>query len=185
MLSGVDFSHWQPSEMDVHISDYDFLIHKLTEGKSYTDPLANSRIKKFAEKKPMLVYHFLRDTAAVEREAEHFIFALKETGYMHTLGVALDYEVAHVNAAIAAKWLQIVASATGKRPVLYCGDLEEKAVYQMVRAYDYGLWIARYRKEAPDHACDFWQHTSKPFDKNIFYGDMSKLLTFIRSEVKA
>lgn len=180
MLKGIDFSHWQPKSLDGEISKSDFFIHKLTEGNLYVDPEGLRRIPLFAENKPTIVYHFLRDPKKADSEALHFIKTVKETGFSHTLGVALDYECGKVDVKAAELWLFLVSKALNKRPILYCGDMESRNVYQMIRSRDYGLWIARYRKEPPNHISDFWQYTSDPIDRNIFFGEMAQLLTFIK-----
>lgn len=180
MLNGIDFSHWQKEPMDKEISKADFFIHKLTESTDFLDPEAFRRVKLFAENKPMIVYHYLRHPKSAEAEALHFIKRVKETGLSHTLGVALDYEVERVDAATAEMFMYIVAKALHKRPILYCGDMESRDVYQMIRSRDWGLWIARYRKTPPEHICDFWQYANSPYDHDYFYGDRERLLTFIK-----
>lgn len=180
MLKGIDFSHWQPEPMDSEISKADFFIHKITESTDFLDPEAFRRVKLFAENKPTILYHYLKHPKSVEAEALHFIKRVKDTGLSHTVGVALDYENNIVDPAVAELWLYIVSKALHKRPILYCGDFEKREVYNMIRSHDWGLWIARYRKNPPDHICDFWQCSSTPYDIDIFYGDMDKLLTFIK-----
>ena len=180
MLNGIDFSHHQPRSMDAEISKADFFIHKLSESTTFVDPEAMRRIRLFANNKPTIVYHFLRHPKSAEAEALHFIKRVKDTGFAHTIGVALDYECDLVDTEAAEVFMSIVEKELHKRPILYCGDLENRRVYQLIRSHDWGLWIARYRKNPPANISDFWQYTSEPYDKDIFFGDQERLLSFIK-----
>lgn len=186
-LKGVDFSHYQAVSMDPFISDADFFIHKITEGVSIIDQSCQRRLQKFADNKPTIVYHFMRNQQNTEKEIEHFISSVDSTGYAHTIGVAIDYEMnnSRVDVAKMEYALVILENHFKKKPILYCSDLHCNELYQMIRAHDYGLWIARYRKKEPEHACDFWQYSSKPYDKNYFYGGFKKILKYIRKEEEA
>lgn len=178
-LRGVDFSHYQAQSMDPFISDAAFFIHKITESTGYIDPDAFRRIRKYADNKPTIVYHFMRNQDNTEHEMEHFVAAVQNSGYSHTIGVAIDYELNNTRIDVAKMEyaLSILESAFHKKPILYCSDLHCNELYQMIRAHDYGLWIARYRKKAPEHACDFWQYNNRPYDQDYFFGDMDRLIT--------
>lgn len=180
ILKGVDFSHWQSGKMDSVISDCDFFIHKLTEGEKNVDPSAGRRIKTWCERKPTIVYHFLKDSNNYQKEISHFIDTFNATGYAHTLGACIDYETdTQANISAIEKAMYAIESILEVRPILYCGDVMSRELYQMIRTHDWGLWIARYRSKPPEHICDFWQCASTPYDKDVFYGDFEKLKTFI------
>lgn len=183
-LKGVDFSHYQAPSMDTFISDCDFFIHKITEGTHYRDPDCHRRLRMFADNKPTIVYHFLRDMGNIENEMQHFIAAVINSGYSHTIGVAIDYELNNSKVDIAKMEYALVMLENyfHKKPVLYCSDLHCNELYQMIRSHDYGLWIARYRKKEPEHACDFWQYSSRPYDQDYFFGDMVKLMKYIKED---
>ena len=124
----------------------------------------------------------MHDIENIENEMQYFIASVQNTGYSHTIGVALDYELNNTKADVnrIEYALVMLENVLHKKPILYCSDFQSNELYQMVRAHDFGLWIARYRKKEPEHACDFWQYSSKPYDQDYFFGDMSKLLKYIR-----
>lgn len=181
-LKGVDFSHYQAAGMDPYISDADFFIHKITEGTHYKDPECQRRLRAFADRKPTIVYHFLRDMGNIENEMQHFISAVINSGYAHTIGAAIDYEInnSKIDVDVIEYALVLLENQLHKKPILYCSDLHVPALYQMIRTHDFGLWIARYRKKEPEHACDFWQYNNRPFDQDYFYGDYEKIMKYIR-----
>lgn len=187
-LVGADYSHHQNGLYDKYISDFDFLIHKLTEGTSYIDNSAQARIDRWAESKPMFVYHFLKSTKNIKNEMEHFLNILGKTGKKHTLGIAIDFEcvpqpAGDVDIKQIEKGMEMLEQSTTAIPILYCGDKHSAELYQMVRSHGWGLWIARYRNAIPDHACDFWQHNAEPYDKDIFFGNIERLKRYIRRDL--
>ena len=102
--------------------------------------------------------------------------------------LALDWEAKALNCNIkwARKWLDLVFSITGIRPLFYCQKSYTVAKnLQPIREGNYGLWIAGYYKNTglPDsRGCDpydkrgkaMWQYTSNPIDKDIFYGSIEQ-----------
>lgn len=183
MLQGVDFSHWQQKELDKEITKYDFIIHKLSEGSTNIDNECYRRFNMFPDK-PRIVYHFAHKNN-FDDGLRNFGDAFTKLPTPFQIGMAIDLEAPdftpqkHGDTIEAIKKWSIFTRGKGKRGIVYISDIMPDSVYQTIREYDLGLWIARYRIAMPEHQCDFWQYTSDPYDKNNFYGDMVKLKSFL------
>lgn len=183
-LRGCDFSHYQNEEYNKYLSSMDFIIHKLSEGTSFIDEFAFRRASMFAENKPFIFYHFVRDRKNIMGEISHFARTFCKCDLKHTIGIAIDCEGAQFekskDASDIFQVLEWLKNSLGKRPIFYGGDLLDASFYYAVRDTDSGLWVARYRSQKPVHACDFWQYSSTPFDKDLFFGDMEKMKSFLK-----
>ena len=189
MMNGYDFSHWQTDDtIKMKLPGADFVIHKATEGTTYKDPMLIPRCQWLFENTPGIIYHYLRaDKPNLDGEVNNFIGCyekVKAKGY--EVGLAVDVEYSSKTGGTKTSDLEYckrfvseLIKKTGKRVIIYMPDTYGAEWYKWIREKDLGLWIARYRTKYPEHACDFWQFTSKPIDCDVFYGSEAKLFSFI------
>lgn len=198
-LKGIDISKWQQG-LDLSAIDFDFVIIKATEGKSYVDSCCDSFFQKaLSMGKKLGVYHFANNSDnTAEQEANWFINNTK--GYIGKAIPVLDWEDNVTNnVPWALEWLQRVEQAYGCKPIIYMSEsVVNRHDWSSVVAGNYGLWVAKYRDYNPDYNYDMsnagsspsvkywstiamWQWTSSGrlngyngnLDCNIFYGDAS------------
>ena len=196
-LKGIDISKWQQG-LDLGAIDFDFVIVKATEGKSYVDAYCDSFFQKaLSMGKKLGVYHFANNPSnSAEQEANWFIKNTK--GYIGKAIPVLDWESKDTsNVAWALEWLQRVEQAYGCKPMIYMSEsVVNRHDWSSVVAGNYGLWVAKYRDYNPDYNYDMssagsapsvkywstiamWQWTScgrldgysGNLDCDIFYGD--------------
>jgi len=161
------------------------IIHKLTEGTSFTDDKVQGRYF-LAGQAGMLwgLYHFIRP-GRIEEQAQFFVDQANalEVADDDTLYV-LDYEDAGVSLDDALEFMRKVEELTGHVPVLYSGHVLKEALggKPNPEISDYLLWLAQY-SSAPTLPVGFdsywlWQFTesgsvpgiSPPVDCNAFDG---------------
>lgn len=198
-LKGIDISKWQQG-MDLGAVDFDFVVIKATEGKSYVDPSCDSFFQKaLSMGKKLGVYHFANNPSnTAEQEANWFIENTK--GYIGKAIPVLDWESKDTsNVAWALEWLQRVEQAYGCKPMIYMSEsVVNRHNWSSVASANYGLWVAKYRDYNPDYNYNMssagsapsvkywstiamWQWTScgrldgynGNLDCDIFYGDAS------------
>lgn len=186
MLNGIDISNWQRmEELESEIEDAcDFVIIKVSEGKTFVDPKAKDFALKCSEHSiPMLFYHFCRLTGRVEEESEHFINCvnnvLMELPKGTKVGLALDFEIKPMYIPDLVKMVSYLNSHFKIKPIIYCSQWLVGRIGLYLDVNRYGLWVAKYSTEPPDiepwDVMAFWQYTSEPIDRNRFYGDKEQL----------
>lgn len=178
--------------------DYDAVIIKATEGKTYINPYCDSEFQEaYKLKKKLGVYHFARNTNnSAEDEANFFIKQTK--GYIGKAIPVLDWEDKDTSdVSWALKWLQLVEKAYGCKPMIYMSEsVVNRYNWSKVANGNYGLWCAKYRDYIADYDWNMasagsapsvkywktialWQWTSVGrldghsgnLDCSIFYGD--------------
>lgn len=178
--------------------DYDAVIIKATEGKTYINPYCDSEFQEaYKLKKKLGVYHFARNTNnSAEDEANFFIKQTK--GYIGKAIPVLDWEDKDTSdVSWALKWLQLVEKAYGCKPMIYMSEsVVNRYNWSKVASGNYGLWCAKYRDYIADYDWNMasagsapsvkywktialWQWTSVGrldghggnLDCSIFYGD--------------
>jgi len=166
------------------------VIHKLTEGTTFTDAKVDARYY-LAQDAGMLwgLYHFIRP-GKIEQQAEFFV------GQANALEVAdddtlyvLDYEDAGVSLDDALTFMRKVEQLTGARPALYSGHVLKEALGGKPNAEiaSYRLWLAQY-SSAPTLPVGFdsywlWQYSESasvpgiapPVDVNAYDGTEDEL----------
>lgn len=188
-IKGIDISHYQKPEKTPY-ADYDFVIIKATEGSTYRDKVCLTHFENAkALGKEVGFYHFAHpELNNPEVEVANFVDYVAKVGGLGKGILALDWEAKALKCDIkwARKWLDLVFSITGIRPLFYCQKSYTVAKnLQPIREGNYGLWIAGYYKNTglPDNrGCDpydkrgkaIWQYTSNPIDKDIFYGSIEQ-----------
>ena len=183
-LIGYDFSHWQNDRQYEQYSAYGkFMIHKLTEGRSYVDPKAYQRITTMLQNpkdylpKFIGVYHFYNPNETYNSNAANFI-----TACYQVLSIAAnknvpivpiidwehgellnDKQTINLYAFIQAFWNEFNVS-----PMLYTSQYYlNRFGIDKVQQMGVKLWVARWGK-APEATgmwdnsdiC-IWQYTSE------------------------
>lgn|SRR5215813_6689407 len=167
------------------------VIHKLTEGQSYTDPKVDARYV-LTQKAGMLwgLYHFIRP-GRIEEQAQFFV---RQSDTLEVTDdatlYALDYEDAGVSLNDALMFMRVVEDLTGRQPVLYSGHVLKEALGGKPNAEisKYRLWLAQY-SSAPTLPIGFdhywlWQFSESgnvpginpPVDLNAYDGDQDALV---------
>ncbi len=178
--------------------DFDAVIIKATEGKTYINPYCDSEFQEaYKLGKKLGVYHFARNTNnSATDEANFFITQTK--GYIGKAIPILDWEDSDTSdVAWALKWLQLVEKAYGCKPMIYMSEsVVNRYDWSKVASGNYGLWVAKYRDYIADYDWNMasagsapsvkywktialWQWTSAGrldghngnLDCSIFYGD--------------
>ena len=162
-LKGIDISKWQQG-LDLSKIDFDFVIIKATEGKSYVDPYCDKFFQQaLSLGKKLGVYHFANNPSnSAEQEANWFIENTK--GYIGKAIPVLDWESKDTsNIAWALEWLQRVEAAYGCKPMIYMSEsVVNRHDWSSVANANYGLWVAKYRDNNPDYNYDMSNAGSKP-----------------------
>lgn len=184
LLTGYDISNHQAG-LDLSKLQADFFIMKATEGISFIDKYCDgfvSQAKKLG--KLIGVYHFM-DQSDVVQQADFFVKHIR--GYLGKAILVLDYEMyGRQGPAQAKRFLDRVYAKTGVKPLIYMSEsvTHEENWTEVVKA-DYGLWVAKYAANKPKvgywKSYAMWQFTSKPYDKNHFYGDKKAWLAYVDS----
>ena len=180
------------------VIDFDAVIIKATEGKTYINPYCDSEFQEaYKLGKKLGVYHFARNTNnSATDEANFFITQTK--GYIGKAIPILDWEDSDTSdVAWALKWLQLVEKAYGCKPMIYMSEsVVNRYDWSKVASGNYGLWVAKYRDYIADYDWNMasagsapsvkywktialWQWTSVGrldghsgnLDCSIFYGD--------------
>lgn len=175
MLKGIDISEWQNISPTAY-KNYDFVVIKATEGKTYDDPSMASHAQNALNNGQLIgFYHYARpENNTPEEEAEHFLRIVKP--YIGKAILALDYEgkALKYGSAWAVKWLDLVFEQTGVRPLLYVQGGQVRN-YKEVMEGNYGLWVAHWGVDSPTIApwsfYAMWQYRGDPLDLDLFNGD--------------
>lgn len=182
MKRGIDLSHWN-NWQDIFKNETDFIIAKLTEGKTKVDYTAYYYAL-FADllEVPFGVYHFAHpENNDVMDEVSNFMTNYKKFKEKAPALIALDIEAEALTLTNGDldywcfEWMQTIEKLTGAEVVLYCSQSVCKRFTNRL-ARNFGLWVARYRKEelgygdvTPWNTARIWQYDSKGTDKNILY----------------
>lgn len=192
---GGDFSHWNNDRDFVnYVETCEFFAHKATESVSMKDDKFYDRILRYMDSKPAIAYHVLNATTDVKKQADNFINTVCNTVYRsdkQRIGYMIDIEYQYFKSVTQGEMLDKillfgdeVVKRVNHRPIVYLGDLYDDMVYDTLKAHDWLIWIARYtddiKKVKHKAYMDFWQYTSETFDKDIFYGTVDKMHSFLR-----
>lgn len=195
MLPGIDVSHWEPGVdwQKVKQSGQKFAYTKASEGNTITDAELLTNVRGSAAAGiPIGAYHFYRQAATPEQNAEQYLNAIR--GLELQLPPALDVEeetqapVVEV-AARLRKWLDIVQRETGRKPIIYTSYYYWKFTGQPNWSSEYDLWVAHYTSAPgpllpkPWTTWRIWQYSDKgkipgvtgDVDQNWFNGNEEDL----------
>jgi hypothetical protein len=165
-IKGIDVSSYQPERYST--KGLDFVIIKITEGTSYTNPKWVAQ-RKTARDAGLVTgfYHFVRP-GSMKKQADYFLSKIKLTPGDF---LVLDWEDPGVSSDAKDEWLRYVQKqARGHKVLLYCNR-----DYWLNRdtssfAAD-GLWVAQYNGKPGKPSIEApWlihQYTSTPLDTNV------------------
>ncbi len=196
---GVDISHHN-GKIDwakLKAAGIEFVFIKASEGGTYQDPTFR-RNWNAAKQAGILrgAYHFFRPGISVKAQVDNFVAAVKnlEPG---DLPPVLDAEnpvlweglspKASTNLCLA--WMEAVEKQLGLKPIVYAGFyFIRDTLGADARLAPYPLWLAQYRKNAPNvpkpySTWTFWQFTETGkidgitgnVDLNYFNGTVEQL----------
>ena len=163
------------------------VILKATQGSTYNDPNFaeyRSRALTVFDAGCVHSYHFLDDTDA-ETQMAHYVSVTQGMP-----GRWLDYEenpdgdTCTLATAVAA--CHILQGKQGSFPGMYGSDAD-----LLGAALDAGhftvcpLWIARYRPEPPDHACQLWQFSEGVAGDPTISGKLYDLDSYLNGDSAA
>lgn len=181
---GIDVSHWNKYNAILEHRPA-FVMIKLTEGLTFIDNAFEAYVDQCDDMNiPYGFYHYARaEKNDARKEAEFFVSQIPAHAMPHCV-LALDFEGKSLSITSVDAWavlfLKRVEELTHKKPLLYCSQSVVKR-FPMVAQSGYGLWVARYRNPIlgagsvkPWKFAAMWQYTSKPIDKNIFYGNIKQ-----------
>lgn len=193
MLKGIDVSHHNKNMKNLaDINNYDFIIIKASEGKSYKDPFCKRWMDYLTEKSLKGFYHFARPELgnSPEAEANNFLSVIVDMKKPYLL--ALDVEAGALNYKAldtwCLRWLEAVYKATGVKPLIYCSEAETKR-FKKCCDWGAGLWIAKWSANKPKSIAPWeffaiWQFTASGacscvrVDEDYFNGNRDQFLRY-------
>lgn len=165
-MNGIDISEAQ-KYIDLSKIDFDFVIIKATEGKTYTDPCFYTHLNNALKiGKPIGFYHFARpENNSPHDEVMNFLACINP--YIGECIPFLDWESSKkYDVQWAKQWLDEFYQLTGVKPLIYMSVLSCEHAYNWSSvAKDYKLWIAKYRDYEIDYNYDMSKAGSKPVPK--------------------
>lgn len=143
MLNGIDIASYQAG-LDTSNIEADFVIVKVTQGISYTNPALDQQVRRARQAgKLIALYHYANGADPIA-EANYFLDVAKP--YINNAALILDYESPANQIWYpqgAYKWLDYVKKQTGKVPLIYMG-LSDENHQHWGNNPDYPLWVAQY-----------------------------------------
>lgn len=200
MLHGIDISHWNESKVlkgTIDFRNEEFIIMKATEGVSfkdkyldrYYDMLHGSSNGKPDKNKLYGFYHFARfDKNQPEAEAKWFLSKVR-----HHAGEALfilDVEAQNLKLKniddLCKRFCDYIYKETKVRTMIYTSQSVCKRL-KATHDAGYPLWVAEYGVKTPKSVAPWsewkiWQHTSVPWDKDVFNGTFDDFKALCRKD---
>lgn len=192
-MIGMDMSHHNKHFHKKELGCWDFEIHKLTEGSTYTDPTVKEWWETGNEDTLKGVYHYLNITDT-ENQALHVAQQLKMQGMQGKVMFIIDYEDITLN-PLQKDGVYLLIDFIKKfkgvypayQPVIYCNKTARNAIMRWCPNNTWRhwcLWLADYTCNSNSHN-DAWapimrQWTSTPFDLNVFFGSPSSWKSFYK-----
>lgn len=186
---GVDISHWQENWK---YQGEDFVIQKVTEGWSWTDPKFEEYLPEVQKAPIRGAYHYFRTVLDPIAQASHFVRKIKGCGY-HFLVV--DYEKTNNTLDrpgaenLKIFWDKVVSLTDHKlflytSPYIYRDNLCVWSDFWL----SVPLWMAHYNGEDPQSGSPtlfdapgwkLWQYTSTPLDQNVYNGSVKDMEDYL------
>ncbi len=148
-MNGVDVASYQKGIDFNKMTTTQFGIVKVTGGKSYVNPYAQSQINSVLQTNKLLgLYHYARELSCVgtpQEEAAQFVSKAKN--YIGKAIFALDWESTAVSLGPewAKQWFDYVYNETGVRALLYTGQwVASYYDWDAVANAGHKLWLAQY-----------------------------------------
>lgn len=181
MLYGIDISNWNNPSTETY-RKCDFLIHKLTEGRTYVDPTTTRHVTDYLLAKPshevpcLGLYHFAQVRMnSVSEEASNFLKAYAK--FVKTFDEPaipiIDVEAGNQNYPDKIFDLaHTIYQETNITPMIYASASWVKNLMKCYLALDCGLWVANYKRNGntfpavtpdtinPWHTLAIWQYSN-------------------------
>lgn len=188
MLKGVDLSNYQQTTP----SGYDFYIIKASEGNGYQDARMDQHYSAVqGMKKAAGFYHYARPDLGNTPEAEADWFVYLTGKFAGHVLYALDWEGKSLSYPVswAKRWLDRVYEKTGVKPLIYTSSsVVLSQDFSSIANADYGLWIAQWGVDKPVirtwKTYAVWQYADRPYDLDVFNGDMNTWFKYCASNKK-
>lgn len=156
-MFGIDISNWQAGlNLHRHKDEFDFAICKITEGRNFYDPMADTFVGQLAELgKEIGMYHFARPdvnetSIKMVAEADHFcdtFLTLKERYGCNPLPF-LDWEIQITTGKeklLIDSFMKQCQNRLGITPFLYCSHTLLTGVPELVF---YNIWFPQWPMNA-------------------------------------
>lgn len=178
MLKGYDMSKWQTNtQFNSYLENTDFIIHKATEGKTYTDPFFKERAKVLKDTPTMLYgfYHFARpDNNTPQEEVNNFYNVIKDYLTDRCI-IVLDWEGKALQYSFdwALTFCKEIEKLCNRPCIIYASA---SVVKKYASRYKY-WWTAHYNNVCQNGCTHdgveelMVQFTSSPIDTDIFKGN--------------
>lgn len=145
MLELIDVSSYQNG---LHVGEIssEGVIVKVTDGVKYVSPSWTKQVTQALDAHKIIgLYHYAAGTHSPEQEATHFLITISK--YMSIAQLFLDFEAENLfntaGVVWAAKWLNIVYSQTGIKPIIYMNlRVENDLDWSDIARNGYGLWLS-------------------------------------------
>jgi lysozyme len=211
MIRGFDISHFNTINWNTLSTDFKFVFIKASQGVSFHDPAFQTSWKA-AKDKGLIVgtYDFWDAQADPQKQADNFLNRGVDWAEQGILPPVVDIENQIGATPVISKQLdqyilknriecrenalqllEIVATSTGRTPIVYCSPNFLKEYLGDSKPFaKYGLWIAGYQDHVP-HLPEgftnwlFWQNsqfgkqdgllTKGSLDLDVFNGDINAL----------
>ncbi len=174
---GIDVSHHQKEiDWDIVLKSNDSLISfiycKATEGEDHIDTQwKRNRTELLKRKKVHGAYHFFLPNNSPVNQAKHFL--KNYTVHPDDLPPVLDAEILGKNKQKfiddMKKWLSIVESQTGRRPIIYTSFILYRDLLKN-NFPNYKFWVANYSNKEyrfKDEQILYWQYSDNGRIKGI------------------
>lgn len=200
MLRGIDISN--NNNLTWNILDNtqpDFMIHKLTEGRSFEDKKFFEHVSLYHEwcienkKYPLLgAYHFVNGAAGPLYEANNYINILYAnlsyyfTGWPVIPIIDVEGKAHNLEKEYILTLFQIIERDLGVKPLLYT-SASYLPKYKYLKEQNYGLWVASYGVSKPSTGpwpfWALWQYdngtrTGTGVDMDYFNGTQEQFLKY-------
>ena len=194
MLKGIDLSHhnrFMANHKD--INNYDFVIMKASEGKSYRDNF-RSMWESFLDPEIFRgYYHYARpEMNSAHDEVLNFVSSIAAADHPYIIALDVEGSALYVPNLDewCLSWCQEVEKVTGIKPMIYCSAAETKR-FKKCAEFGSGLWVAKWSDKKPTKTdirpwefWAIWQYTSKGVcsnvrvDENYFNGTKEQFLKY-------
>lgn len=195
-LVGIDISHHNPGSF-FNMDCWDFTIHKISEGTSYTDSGWKNYVTAIKDAHGVLAggYHYIR-LSNVKRQAELIVKNIKPVAGKILLVIDFeDVELQNVNGVRVLRDLinELHKYMPNYIPIVYTNKYIFKKIIPQDIKKEYSWWIADYKSDTREDTIyddttilmKQWTNCGGMLDINIFYGTSAGWWAFAESTESA
>lgn len=136
----------------------EFVIIKATEGGDHADPMMDTHAQSaLRHNYSRGFYHFYNTTASATANAANFISRVELAD--NDLPPILDIEVPGEQVDSLVKWMQLIETHYGRKPMIYTNERYYKQYVEGTALEKYPLWYARYGRRDIDRGAPMLQFT--------------------------